>query len=109
MRFIKCDVCGEDYSRDDPVIEMVIPAYFLNEKEDDHPGFGLTVDVCSWQCVGQMVEGAEKRESDEPDQPEQETKEPAFIAVPKLPTIDVDMDEKTLAKFTEEATGVKRR
>jgi hypothetical protein len=103
MRVTVCDVCEEKYGPGDPMIEMTIPAYFINEEVGPE---ALQVDVCSWECVDRVSRGLVK--SDEPDsEPEEEPE--AFIAVPKLPTIDSDMDRETLAKFSEQATGVKRR
>jgi hypothetical protein len=106
MRIIQCDACGESFGRDDDLIEMIIPASFLEEE-----GPGISIDICGWPCVSRVVDSALNKvdEADQEDsQPEQQEGE-RFIAVPKIPSIDVDMDAQTLAKFTEQVTGVKRR
>lgn len=104
MRIVKCDVCGEEYGPKDDMIEMVIPASFLEEE-----GEGLLIDVCGWPCVYQVVDTAMDRVSSEEEKEEEEAKPEKFVVIPKTPTINVDMDPKALAKFTEQATGVKRR
>lgn len=103
MRIIKCDVCGDDYEPGADMIEMTIPASFVEAEGD-----GITIDVCSFTCVEVVVDGALGRaeEADKEEQPEESER---FIAVPKAPTIGTDLDEKSLAKFTEQVTGVKRR
>lgn len=101
MRITKCDVCGEDYGPEKDMVEMAIPASFLDD--DDEP---ILMDVCSWTCLGYVTEAGKRSIDQTPDEPEEPEK---VVEIPKLPTIDADMDEKTLARFTEQATGVKRR
>jgi hypothetical protein len=107
VKIVKCDVCGEDYQPGDDMIEMVIPASFVDEE-----GEGIAIDVCGWPCVSAVVDSALRAGDQTPDgdeEPDSEPEEKAFIAVPKVPTIDTTMDEQTLAHFTEQVTGVKRR
>lgn len=122
MRIIRCDVCDATFSADTEVIEMVIPADFLGNVD----GVALHVDICSWGCVNQIIEGVldapdmeeinrERREWKEqgrdalPDEEEEKAEPKPFIMVPTTPTIGTDLDEKELARFTEQVTGVKRR
>jgi hypothetical protein len=105
MRIIKCDVCGTDYGPADDMIEMVIPASFLDEE-----GEGIAIDVCGWPCVNQVVDSAlntPQAEEEPASQPEEPVK--PFVMVPKTPTIDTDMDPAEMARYTEAVTGVKRR
>jgi hypothetical protein len=116
MRIIKCDVCGSEFERgttledlftpDDPMIRMQIPGEFLGHDDAND----IVVDVCGWPCVNTMVDGALNAvdEGEEVPAPPEE-KPQSFVAIPKTPTIDTNMDEKTLARFTEQVTGVKRR
>ena len=107
MRVTICDVCDAKFETDAEMIQMIIPGEFLGNVD----GVTMTADVCSWPCVNTIVDGALNSfpEEEEKAQGEEEEKPQAFIAVPKTPTIDTSMDEKTLARFTEQVTGVKRR
>ena len=105
MRVTICDVCAEQYDVDAVMIEMSIPGRMLNQDVDE----SIDVDVCSWACVTTMVQGVLSDAPDEEQEVVPEETPAAFIAVPKTPTIGTDMDEKTLARFTEQVTGVKRR
>lgn len=104
MRIKICDVCDEKYGDDDPMIEMVIPAYFINEAE-----IGLTVDVCSWECVQRIAMNINPEEHED----EPEASAPAKkVAVRKEQPTDVtfpELSEQQLAEYTEQVTGVKRR
>lgn len=100
MRIMKCDVCGEEYGPDEDMVEMAIPASFVDEEES------LLLDVCSWQCVSRVVDTAIDRVNEDE---EEEEKSEKTVIIPKTPTINVDMDPKKLAQFTEQVTGVKRR
>lgn len=101
MRITKCDVCGEEYRPDEDMIEMAIPASFVDEEES------LLLDVCGWPCVSRVVDTAIDRVNGEE---EEEKPEPErTVLIPKAPTINVDMDAAALAKFTEATTGVRRR
>ncbi len=111
MRIITCDVCGEQYEPTDDMIEMIVPASFIEEE-----GAGLRLDICGWPCVTGMVDSilgnlnnSTPDAFDEEEEGEEEAKPEKFVVIPKTPTINVDMDPKALAKFTEQATGVKRR
>jgi hypothetical protein len=104
MRVTICDVCGEQFDVNAVMIEMSIPGRMLNQDVDE----SIDVDVCGWSCVTTMVQGVLSDTAEEEEVTPEET--PAgFVAVPKTPTIGTDMDEKTLARFTEQVTGVRRR
>lgn len=107
MRIIRCDVCDAEFDGDMQVMEMVIPAVFLGNID----GVALHVDICSWACANQIVDGAIDSPVEEVPTPDEEEEAPAkpFIMVPTTPTIGTDLDEKELARFTEQVTGVKRR
>lgn len=104
MKLVVCDVCGKQYNNYEDVIEMVIPASFLDEQGD-----GIAIDVCGWSCVSDVVESAQRAVDQTPDAPEEPDSQPERVAVPVVPTIDPNMDEETLARFTQQATGVVRR
>lgn len=108
MRIVKCDVCDEEYGPKDDMIEMVVPASFLDEE-----GEGLLIDACGWPCISTLVDSALNRVSDDeefpPDLPEKGDAEKPFVMIPKSPTIDTTMTAEDLARYTEQVTGVKRR
>ena len=105
MKVTVCDVCDEKYGPEDPMISMVVPSYFIDDQIGPE---ALNLDVCSWECVDRISRGAHETATSS-SQPEEQPEQPEkFIAVPQSPTIK-DMDEKELAKFTEQVTGVKRR
>jgi hypothetical protein len=110
MRITICDVCDEKFDADAEMIAMLIPAEFLFTEGDP-----ISVDICGWPCVNQLVDNAlnnsigDEMELPKPEEEEEEPPVKPFIMVPKTPTIDTNMDEKTLAQYTESVTGVKRR
>jgi hypothetical protein len=108
VKIKQCDVCDEQFEWDREMIEMVIPAPFLNAED------GLGVDICSWTCVRQVVDSIDPLGDavDEPEDgeiPEELGSEKPLKAKKMAEDPRTTMSEQELAAYTESVTGVKRR
>lgn len=109
MKIKICDVCDSKFEPDERLIEVVIPGEYLWEAEDEDE---MRADVCSWNCLQQIVSGASDAGlvPDEEQGEDSGEKDEKLVMIPqkKSPTVG-DLTPEELAKYTEQMTGVKRR
>jgi hypothetical protein len=105
-----CDVCDGKFEFDEEILRLEIPPGYMDNEEF------LAVDICSWECLEIVIQGARGNKGVEPEKPKRpiavrrEEAPDKFIEPDAMPGVDLsEVDPKRLAEITEQMTGVRRR
>ena len=102
MRYIQCDICDSRTSSDAELIQMTVPGSWIGQGDEN-----LEIDVCSPQCLDQVVSVLMGEQPEEPEpEPEPEPEgngQIGGIQANPYRTIRLTPDESS------ELTGVKRK